>query len=177
MMDSANQFTRQPVLQGTTLLLRPLTTNDFDILYAVASDPLIWEQHPNPLRYQRPVFEQWFADAMASEGALVVLDRHSGQAIGSSRYYGWDGSKQEVAIGYTFLARHYWGGATNAELKKLMVNHALQWVRTVWFHVGPNNIRSQMALKKIGAEFSHRGMIELSGNAHESFFYTITSAL
>jgi RimJ/RimL family protein N-acetyltransferase len=167
-------FQLQPTLEGEHLYLRPLDSGDFEALYAVASDPLVWEQHPNPLRYMRPVFEQWFEDAQQSGGTLVVIDKATDQIIGSSRYYHLDEIAREVAIGFTFLGRKYWGGATNGELKKLMLDHAFRSVNAVWFHVGPNNLRSQMALKKIGAKFCHRGIVELSGGRHESFFYKIS---
>lgn len=175
-MNHPRSFLLQPTLEGPALKLRPLLETDLPLLYRAASDPLIWAQHPCPTRYQRPVFEQWFVDALASRGALVVEDRSSGQVIGSSRYYEWHEAAREVAIGFTFLARSHWGGASNAELKKLMLDHAFQWARTVWFHVGPNNIRSQKALAKIGAQFSHRGTKELSGGLSEHLFYRITSA-
>jgi RimJ/RimL family protein N-acetyltransferase len=164
----------QPTLQGPTLTLRPLVPDDFEELYEAASDPLIWAQHPSPNRYQRPVFEKWFADAIASKGALVAVNISDGRIIGSSRYYDWNEAAEEVAIGFTFLKRAYWGGSTNAEMKKLMLDHALQQVRTVWFHVGPNNIRSQKALAKIGAKFSHHGYKEMSGKPTEYFFYSIS---
>jgi len=163
----------QPTLSGATLLLRPLADDDFEPLYAAASDPLIWAQHPSQNRYQRPVFEQWFLAAIESKGALVVIDANNGQIIGSSRYYDWDEVAKEVAIGFTFLRRPYWGGATNAEMKKLMIDHALQSVDTIWFHVGPNNIRSQRALDKIGARFSHRAHKELAGQLVDYFFYVV----
>jgi RimJ/RimL family protein N-acetyltransferase len=150
-----------------------MTKNDFEPLYAAASDPLIWAQHPSPNRYQQPVFEQWFAAAMESKGALVAVDNGNEKIVGSSRYYDWNPVNREVAIGFTFLSRTYWGGAANAEMKKLMIEHAFQQAEIIWFHVGPNNIRSQKALDKIGAKFSHRSHKELSGKLNDYFFYAI----
>jgi N-acetyltransferase len=145
----------QPVLTGPTLVLRPLEGSDFETLYAAASDPLIWEQHPEPTRWQREVFRKFFDAGIDSRGAFVVLDRASGKVIGSSRYYEWKPDTREVAIGFTFLAREYWGGAANGEMKQLMLDHIFQWADTVWFHIGHNNWRSRKALEKIGGQFSH----------------------
>jgi hypothetical protein len=117
-----SRFDLQPTLVGETISLRPLITDDFEALYAAASDPLIWEQHPEPLRFQRQVFEGFFADALASGGALLVTDKTSGEVIGTSRYYEWNPNQREVAIGYTFLVRSHWGGPTNREMKQLMLN-------------------------------------------------------
>lgn len=163
----------QPVLTGDTLQLRPLAPADFDALYAVASDPLIWEQHPDPLRWQRPVFEKFFAAAMATQGALLILDRASGEVLGSSRYYEWKPEERSVAIGFTFLSRRCWGGKTNAELKRLMLEHAFRHADTAWFHVGLHNYRSRRAMEKIGGKFSHVGPFVLNGVTHEHAYYRI----
>jgi RimJ/RimL family protein N-acetyltransferase len=141
----------QPVLRGELLELRPLRAEDFDPLYRVASDPLIWEQHPEWDRYQELVFRQFFAEALASGGALVALDRSTGEIIGSSRYFGLDPDRRVVEIGWTFLARKYWGGRYNGEMKQLMLDHAFESVDRVIFIIGPENRRSQRAVEKIGA--------------------------
>lgn len=141
----------QPVLEGPTLRLRPLEPRDFDALFRIASDPLVWEQHPEPLRYRRDVFEGFFAGALASGGALLAIERPSTRVMGTSRYYDLDLVNREVAIGYTFLSREFWGGSANAEMKRLMLDHAFDWADTVWFHVGPCNFRSRRAVEKLGA--------------------------
>jgi N-acetyltransferase len=144
-------FDLQPTLQGALLHLRPLLPSDFDLLYAVAADPLIWEQHPHFDRYKKEVFQKFFADALDSRGAFIVIDNKTNKVIGSSRFAGLDEQKSEVEIGWTFLARSHWGGLYNGEMKRLMLAHAFQYVKTVIFLVGPKNIRSQRALAKIGA--------------------------
>jgi RimJ/RimL family protein N-acetyltransferase len=143
-------FDPQPVLNGTLLRLRPLRTDDFDALFAVAADPLIWQQHPVSDRYKEEVFRNFFSEAMASGGALIALDASDGRVIGSSRYNGYNASKSEVEIGWTFLARAYWGGHHNGEMKRLMLEHAFKSVDRVIFVVGPQNLRSQRAVERIG---------------------------
>ncbi|HUI10684.1 MAG TPA: GNAT family N-acetyltransferase [Bacteroidota bacterium] len=141
----------QPTLLGDLLELRPMRVGDFDGLFRVASDPAIWEQHPEPDRFKEPVFRKFFDEGIASGGALVALDRSAKQIIGSSRYHGYDESRSIVEIGWTFLARSYWGGRYNGEMKRLMLEHAFRWVSRVQFVIGPENIRSQRAVEKIGA--------------------------
>jgi len=143
-------FDLQPRLDGALLTLRPLREEDFDALFAVAADPLIWEQHPNSDRYKEEVFREFFRGAMESGGALLARDATTGEVVGSSRYHGYDEAASEIEIGWSFLARRCWGGAWNREMKTLMLRHALQFVRCVVFLVGPNNIRSQKAMEKIG---------------------------
>jgi RimJ/RimL family protein N-acetyltransferase len=143
-------FELQPTLTGTLLELRPLRPEDFDDLYAVASDPAIWEQHPSSDRYKEDVFKDFFREAMESGGAFAVIDRATGRMIGSSRYYGYDEQGSEIEIGWTFLACAYWGGVYNREMKELMLRHAFRFVSSVVFFVGPTNWRSQRAIEKIG---------------------------
>ena len=144
-------FAAQPLLRGDLLELRPLRADDWEALYAVASDSLIWEQHPARDRYQPAVFRAFFDEALASGGALVAIDRANGLVIGSSRFHGYDETTSEVEIGWTFLARLYWGGRYNGEMKRLMLAHAFQSVDTVIFIIGAKNMRSQRAVAKLGA--------------------------
>ena len=144
-------FDLQPHLKGELIELRPLTPNDRDELFAVASDSLIWEQHPEPDRYKKDVFRIFFKDALASGGAFVIMDRETQHIIGSTRFYGYDAEKSEIEIGWTFLARRCWGGRYNAEMKQLLLNHAFKFVESVVFFVGEENVRSQKAMEKVGA--------------------------
>jgi RimJ/RimL family protein N-acetyltransferase len=143
-------FDRQPVLKGALVELRPLRAEDFDDLYAAASDPLVWEQHPVHDRYKEEVFRRYFGEALESGGALVAIDIATGRAIGSSRFHGYDPEKGEIEIGWTFLARSHWGGVYNGEMKQLMLRHAFRFVSSVIFVIGPRNLRSQKAIEKIG---------------------------
>src|SRR6266699_179546 len=143
-------FDLQPNLKGELIRLRPLKPEDWDDLFGVASDALIWEQHPESDRYKEDVFRIFFQDALESGGAFVVIDNDNQHIIGSTRFYGYDPEKSEIEIGWTFLARKYWGGRHNHEMKRLMLAHAFKFVRNVVFFVGENNIRSQKATEKIG---------------------------
>jgi RimJ/RimL family protein N-acetyltransferase len=144
-------FDLQPHLEGELIELRPLRPADWDDLFAVASDPLIWDQHPEHDRYKEEVFKVFFSEALASGGAFAVIDKKSQEMIGSSRFYGYAPERSEIEIGWTFLARKYWGGRYNREMKQLMLTHAFRFVENVVFLVGEKNIRSQKAMEKIGA--------------------------
>src|SRR5689334_15947742 len=163
-------FDLQPWLQGDLLELRPLAAEDFRDLYAVASDPLVWEQHPCNDRYKEEVFRVFFREALESGGALVALDREDGRVIGSSRFHGYDEARGEVEIGWTFLARSHWGGAYNGEMKRLMLRHAFRFVNSVVFVIGPTNFRSRRAVEKIGAV---RAGSRLDASGRESVVYRI----
>ena len=142
----------QPLhLKKELVELIPLQPEHFNELYLVAADPLIWEQHPNPDRYKKEVFENYFKGAMASNGAFLIKNILTGNAIGSSRFYDYVPEKSEIKIGYTFFSRDCWGKPFNKEVKTLMLNYILQYVENVIFHVGAENIRSQKAMAKLGA--------------------------
>ncbi len=150
------RFDAQPTLTGELLRLRPLREEDFDSLHAVASDPLIWEQHPASNRHELNVFREFFREAMASGGALLVAEAATGAVIGSSRYHDLREAERQVEIGWTFLARAYWGGRYNAELKRLMLDHAFRFVDSVVLVIGETNLRSRRAAEKIGAVLDGR---------------------
>ena len=149
---AGTQFNLQPVLENERLLLRPLKEEDFESLYKVASDPLIWEQHPAKERSQREGFEIFFNDAMKSGSAFLVIDKSMGEVIGSTRFYPVDEFENAISIGWTFLAKKYWGGVYNGEMKRLMIEYAFNYVDNVLFHIHENNIRSQKAVEKIGGK-------------------------
>jgi RimJ/RimL family protein N-acetyltransferase len=166
-------FDLQPILEGELIRLRPLRPEDFCHLYAVASDPLIWEQHPNNDRYKEEVFKGFFREALESGGALIAIDANDGRVIGSSRFHGYDSEKSEIEIGWTFLARSRWSGIYNREMKQLMLRHAFRFVNSVIFLVGPQNVRSQRAMEKIGGV---RVGSRLDGKGRESLVYRITAS-
>lgn len=138
-------------LENEQFKLVPIKSTDFDKLFMAASDPLIWEQHPASDRYKISVFQQYFEDALNSKMAFIIVDKTDDSVIGSTRYYNYDVQSNSVAIGYTFIARKYWGGIANRSIKKLLLDYAFRSVNQVFFHIGVNNIRSQKAVEKIGA--------------------------
>jgi len=145
---TTTDFDRQPTLVGDRVTLRPLRDDDFDALYAIASDPLLWEQHPAKDRVLEPVFRQWMADALASGGALVATNA-DGRIVATSRY---DFHEGEVEIGWTFIARSHWGGTFNAEVKRLMIDHAFDWAQVITLKAHEDNLRSLRAIEKLGAK-------------------------
>jgi RimJ/RimL family protein N-acetyltransferase len=169
-------FELQPRIENQWIKLEPLAAGDFEALYSVASDPLIWEQHPNKDRHRREVFAAYFKGAMESGGAFRVIDNGTGTLIGSSRYYDLDQARRVVAIGYTFIARSHWGGQYNRALKTLMLEHAFRWVDRVIFHVGEGNGRSRRAMEKLGGTYiGGVSMSYLGEPSHPNVVYEMTA--
>lgn len=168
----------QPSLSNDLISIRPLKADDFETLYAVASDQLLWEQHPNKDRYKREVFEVFFKGAMESGGAFLVSDTKTGAVIGSSRYYDFNKEERSVCIGYTFIARDHWGSTYNQALKNLMLEHAFQFADRVLFHIGAVNIRSQKAIEKLGAKKIGEVNMEYYGETEKlNYIYEINKPI
>lgn len=158
-------------------MLRPLLREDFSALYQAASDPIIWETHPDSSRYKQNIFqERFFEGAIACGGALAVIDHESGRIIGSTRYYKWHPEKQEISIGYTFLEKAVWGSGINQEVKELMLKHIFKSANTVWFGVGEINLRSRKAVEKLGATLSRKEERELDGRPYVQLYYKLKAS-
>ena len=170
-------FSRQPVLENDKVRIRPLLESDFESLFALASDPLVWAQHPVPDRYKQDVFENYFRGGIESKGAVLVMDAATDQVIGSSRFYDFNPEDNSILIGYTFFGREFWGGHFNPSLKKLMLDYVFQFVDKVCFHIGAVNIRSQTAISRLGARKVAEADIAYHGEkSNANFIYEIAKS-
>lgn len=142
----------QSKLEDELIIMKPLDENDYEALYEVAKDPLIWEQHPCSDRYEKEVYTKFFSDSINSKGAFIIIEKSNGKLIGSTRFKKIDGSENAIEIGWSFLARDKWGSKYNKAFKRLMIDYALQHVEHVIFYVGKENIRSQKAVEKLGGK-------------------------
>jgi N-acetyltransferase len=177
-MQNSNHFRfdagLQSILENENIELCPLNEQDFDDLYAVASDPKIWEQHPNKERWQREVFQTFFKGAIQSKGAYKIIEKATGDIAGSTRFYDYNEAENSVFIGYTFYATKYWGKGFNHAVKEIMLDYAFQFVSKVYFHIGANNIRSQIAIGRLGAEKIREELVNYFGEAPKlNFVYEI----
>jgi RimJ/RimL family protein N-acetyltransferase len=141
----------QPILENQTIQLCPLNEKDFDLLFAVAADPEIWRQHPSKDRWKKEVFATFFEGAIKSGGAFRIIDKSTGSTIGSTRFYDYNPEDRSIFIGYTFYATAYWGGGVNPTVKAMMLHYIFRFVDKVYFHIGSENVRSQIAIGRLGA--------------------------
>jgi RimJ/RimL family protein N-acetyltransferase len=165
----------QPKLENDKVILFPLQEDDFETLYNVASDPKIWEQHPNKDRWKKDVFSTFFEGAIQSKGAFKIVDKATGSCIGSTRYYDFDEKDNSILIGYTFYATSCWGTGINKSVKAVMLDYIFQFVSKVYFHIGADNLRSQIAIGRISAEKIAEQEIAYFGEPNRlNFVYEIT---
>ncbi|MBF4485741.1 GNAT family N-acetyltransferase [Flavobacterium sp. CSZ] len=167
----------QPTLENDNVLLYPLQEKDFDVLFAAASDPKIWEQHPNKDRWKKEVFKIFFDGALQSKGAFKIVDKTTGETIGSTRIYDYNEEENSIFIGYTFYATAYWGKGINRLVKATMLNYIFQFVSKVYFHIGADNIRSQIAIRRLGAEKIAEQEVNYFGEAPKlNYLYEINKS-
>lgn len=161
------------ILENDILKIIPLVETDFANLFKVASDPLIWEQHPATDRYKLEEFKIYFDGAISGKSSFKIIDKLTNAIIGSTRFYEYKPENSSVAIGYTFLAKEYWGGVYNKSAKKLLIDYAFQFVDKIYFHIGATNFRSQMAITKIGAIKTNEIDFDNNGQPFPHFEYLI----
>lgn len=170
------EFNIQPFLENETFMLQPLLEQDFKVLYNVAADPKIWEQHPNKDRWKEDVFQNFFTGAIQSKGAFLIIDKATGDVAGSTRVYDYDETDNSILIGYTFYATRYWGKGINSSVKKMMLDYLFQFVSKVSFHIGASNIRSQIAIGRLGARKVTEQEVTYFGESPKlNFVYAIES--
>lgn len=169
------KFSIQPTLENNQVILAPLQEDDFEALYAVAANPDVWAQHPSRDRYKREVFQNFFDGALKSGGAYKIIDKASGKIAGSTRFYDYDAANDTILIGYTFYGTAYWGKGFNPGVKALMLDYIFQFVSQVYFNIGAGNIRSQIAIGRLGAEKITEQEIAYFGEAsNKNFVYRIS---
>ena len=164
----------QPTLENELVILRPLRSEDHDDLFKVASDPLLWEQHPSFDRYKPEVFLVFFEEALATRNAFVIIDKKTQRIIGSSRYYDFDLENDKVKVGYSFLDRKCWGGNYNFAHKQLLLDYAFQFVDEVIFEIGETNFRSQKGTAKLGVEKGEHFLLDVKGEKFPYITYMLT---
>jgi len=165
----------QPQLENDLVILEPLNQNDFENLYSAAADPKVWEQHPNKNRYKREVFQTFFDGAIESKGAFKIIFKETNQVIGSSRFYDYDENDASIIVGYTFYSTDSWGKGINPSVKKLMFDYIFQFVDKIYLHVGANNIRSQIAVQRLGCTKIQEELVAYYGEEPKlNFVYEMT---
>jgi RimJ/RimL family protein N-acetyltransferase len=165
----------QPTLENEKVILYPLQEQDFEDLYAAASNPKIWEQHPNKERWQKDVFKNFFKGAIQSKGAFKIVDKATGNTIGSTRFYDYNEADNSILIGYTFYATEFWGKGVNHLVKKLMLDYIFQHVSAVTFHIGAENVRSQISISRLGiTKIAEEEVAYFGEQPKLNFIYRIT---
>ncbi|MES2761906.1 MAG: GNAT family N-acetyltransferase [Bacteroidota bacterium] len=165
-------FNRQPVLEDDHVLITPLMEEHFDQLYEVARDPILWIHHPISNGYEAETFKVFFRKAIEI-GSLLIVDKITSKAIGSTRFYNYSKDESSVVIGQTFYAKAYWGTGYNTRVKALMLKYAFNFVQKIIFLVIINNFRSRKAIEKLGAVTQKEMTWEVDGRKLKCVVYEL----
>ena len=139
--------------EDVSISLLQIKKENFEGLYLVASDPIIWEQHPENDRWKKEKFNIFFKSALKNElGCFSIFDNSHNKFFGSTRFYSYDENDKAVRIGYTYIAPEYWGTTTNNSIKKMMLDYIFKYLDKVYFDIGEQNLRSRKATEKLGAK-------------------------
>ena len=139
-------------LEDCFLSLSQIKKESFEDLYLVASDPVIWEQHPESDRWKKEKFSIFFFFFLPNKfGLLLIFDTHNNPIFGSTRFYSYNKIDKAIRIGFTFISQKYWGTSTNFYVKKMMLDYTFKYLEKVYFDIGTNNFRSRKAVEKLGA--------------------------
>ncbi len=152
-------------LQGTTLILEaanvrlePLAIRHASDLFAVAQDEEIWRWLYISPPTNLDEMQAWITTALAGHASgrefpFAVVDKHSGRAIGSTRYLYIEPAHRHLDIGWTWYGRAYWRTAVNTECKYLLLRHAFDMLGCIRVELTTDlrNERSQQAIERLGA--------------------------
>lgn len=172
-------------LEGRIVVLEPLAPAHEDGLRAAAADPEIWRWMPSNAGTEDG-FAAWFDAALAGgrsgiEVPFAVLERASGEPVGSTRFLTLRPEHRGLEIGHTWLASSAWGSGANVEAKLLLLGHAFERLGCirVEFKTDARNERSRAALEALPARFegvfrSH--MLVRGSELRDSAYYAVIDA-
>lgn len=146
-------------LEGSLVVLEPLTAAHADGLWAAAQDERIWRWLAQ-IGSSREYFDRWLdasltAAAEGREGVFATRERRSGALVGSSRYLNLRPADRVVEIGWTWLNPAAWGSGVNVEAKLLMLAHAFEDLGCIRVELKTDarNERSRAAIAALPAQF------------------------
>ncbi|KND61843.1 N-acetylglutamate synthase [Candidatus Burkholderia verschuerenii] len=158
----------EPVtLEGEHVRLVPLTLEHEHALSATASDGELWKLWytfvPSP--EETRAYLDTALDMRDRLGAqpFTVIDKKSGEIVGSTRYFNVEEANRRLEIGHTWYAKRVQKTSLNAEAKLLLLTHAFEQLHTiaVEFCTHFMNHASRAAIARLGAK--QDGILRNSG--------------
>ena len=167
---------------GDHVVLEPLERRHEAGLARAAADGALWQLWYTSVPPPELVGEYVGAALGMREhqGAMpfAVVDRSSGEVIGSTRYCNVEPRHRRLEIGHTWYARHAQRTGANTECKLLLLGHAFERLRSiaVEFRTSGFNHASQRAIERLGAKRDgvlRNHMILPDGTYRDSVVYSI----
>lgn len=139
-------------------VLEPLSLDHVPALEAAAADGELWNlmvtSVPPPGQAQSYVEKALLGQAEGHMLPFAIREKHSGEIVGSTRYYEIDTALPRLAIGYTWYAKRWQKSHLNTACKRLLLEHAFETLGcvAVAFHTDELNEDSQRAIERLGAQ-------------------------
>lgn len=170
-------------LEGEKVKLIPLENSHKDEILKAASDGKLWELWFTSVPSSKSI-DNYIAHAVKQrqkgiEYPFVVIDKKSGELIGSTRYYNIQPEHRRLEIGYTWYAKNHQRTGVNTESKLLLLQYAFEDLNciAVQFMTNWHNLRSREAIKRLGAKQdgilrNHR--LNADGSYRDTVVFSIT---
>ncbi|MCZ2259518.1 GNAT family N-acetyltransferase [Sporosarcina sp. G11-34] len=145
-------------LNGNTVFLRLMTTDDVEGIYACSQDERIWTHLSRALQTKEDV-QNYIEQALinretGTEYPFVIVLRETNKVIGSTRFLDISSEHKRLEIGWTWLHPSFWRTTINTECKYLLLSYCFEQLQfqRVQIKTGHENIQSQKAIERIGAK-------------------------
>jgi N-acetyltransferase len=172
-------------LEGTIVRLEPLAMHHLEELARVGLDPDLWRWVPNQVRTEEDL-AAYIQTALEERERGVsmpfaVIERASGQAIGSTRYGNIERAHKRLEIGWTWYGKAFQRTGVNTESKLLLLTHAFETLgaNRVELKTDALNERSRAAILRIGAQqegiFRQHMVIPGTGRIRDTVYFSITA--
>jgi len=174
-----------PLLEGEYVRLEPLSADHLELLKAIIYEPTNWKYMANPVldeaglnAWAKLAFDQTATGRAMVWVTVAKLPDGVEKVVGSTRFLDIDMVNMSVEIGHTWIGEPYRGTRANTEAKLLQLGFAFEGMgfERVAFKTHSANLRSQAALKAIGAHYegtfrSH--MLMSDGKRRDSAWFSI----
>jgi len=170
------------VLEGNTVQLIPLELHHLEELYTLASDKELWRLVPSDCSERETFFTNYTqaikARAQGLQYPFVIVNKETGQYMGSTRFFEMYELDKKLEIGWTWITQEYWGTTVNLECKLLLMTYCFEvlQVNRVQLKTKDTNIRSRKAIEKIGGVFEgilRKDKIQADGTTRNAAYYSI----
>ncbi|MFD1953574.1 GNAT family N-acetyltransferase [Paenibacillus thailandensis] len=179
---SANGIDTGLKLEGQTIDLVLLEPAHKGELAAVLHNDAIWEFTWRKItsleQAEALVDEALRGRAGGTQLPFAVIEKKTGQVVGTTRIADINQTHRNAEIGYSWLSPRVWRTSVNTECKRLLLAHCFERLGTlrVQFSISHFNVRSQRAVERIGAVQEgvlRRARIKPDGSVHDVLLYSI----
>ncbi|WP_318616585.1 GNAT family N-acetyltransferase [Sporosarcina sp. YIM B06819] len=169
-------------LIGEAVLLRPMTKEDGEGIYACCRDERIWSHMSQSLQTRKDV-DAYIEQALVNRDAgteypFVIVLRATNEIVGSTRFFDIATAHKRLELGHTWLHPSVWRTNVNTECKYLLLSYCFEQLQfqRVQIKTGHENIQSQKAIERIGAKkegILRNHMIRPNGKVRHTVMYSV----